>query len=273
MTLEDRRTKKLRRCGPADPEAAHHIAGSTTSPLEEKRVNVARFLCLGCTLRPDSRDPFSLVPAACTAGTRARRATAFRIYKLKMGCPPRGSGVVCAARRMAPHGAADSPSSNKVRCPVFLAPFSERPFSQADRPSPRAFQGRAGHRASHGANAIHKLGPEEDVGVVEHPLLERHDDELRVGEVALEHRADVLRVGQVQRGIDLVQDVHGCRFEEKHGQHEGEGNERPLSAAELRQRVFPNCSKSHADLQSLHHRLSFWWLQLRCGAGKQGRKD
>ena len=57
-------------------------------------------------------------------------------------------------------------------------------------------------------HAIHELRPEDDVRVVEHALLERDDDELRRLEVGAEHHADVLRVRQVEGGIDLVQNIH-----------------------------------------------------------------
>ena len=71
----------------------------------------------------------------------------------------------------------------------------------------RAGQGRGAlagvGRAGDGRDAIHKLGPEDDVGVAEHALLQRHHDELGVGEVRLDHAPDVLRVAQVQRSIHL----------------------------------------------------------------------
>lgn len=43
--------------------------------------------------------------------------------------------------------------------------------------------------------------------------------------VRLEHVADVLRVRQVQRSVDLVQDVERGRLEEQQGQDEGQSNQ------------------------------------------------
>jgi hypothetical protein len=55
-----------------------------------------------------------------------------------------------------------------------------------------------------GGHPVHKLGAEEDVGVVKHPVLERDDDELGAPEVSLQHVADVLGVTQVQGRVHLV---------------------------------------------------------------------
>ena len=56
------------------------------------------------------------------------------------------------------------------------------------------------------------LGAENDVCVVEHALLQRHNDELRLWKVRADHAADVLRVAQIQRGIHLIQDVDWRRL-------------------------------------------------------------
>lgn len=59
---------------------------------------------------------------------------------------------------------------------------------------------------------------EEHVRVREEALLERDDDELRALEARAEELADVLRVRQVERGVDLVQDVHrrGLELQQRH---------------------------------------------------------
>ena len=49
---------------------------------------------------------------------------------------------------------------------------------------------------------------EENVCVHEEALIERENDYLCAVEACAEERADVLCVGQVKRGIDLVEDVH-----------------------------------------------------------------
>ena len=63
------------------------------------------------------------------------------------------------------------------------------------------------------ASVIAEPRAEEHVGVGEEALLERDDDELR---------ADVLGVGQVERGVDLVEDVHRRWFElqQRHDQRQ-----------------------------------------------------
>lgn len=43
---------------------------------------------------------------------------------------------------------------------------------------------------------------------------------LRVSKVCAQHLSNVLGVRQVQGGVDLIQDVDGSGFEQKHGQDE-----------------------------------------------------
>jgi hypothetical protein len=66
-------------------------------------------------------------------------------------------------------------------------------------PSVLALDG-TGHRG----HPVHKLGAEENVGVVEHAVLEGHDYELGAPEVGLEHVADVLGVTEVQCSVHFV---------------------------------------------------------------------
>lgn len=66
----------------------------------------------------------------------------------------------------------------------------EAPGSCGITPSPRVT--RAIHGAPDGADAVDKLRPEDDVGVVEHAFLERDHDELARAEMGLEHGANVL---------------------------------------------------------------------------------
>ena len=67
---------------------------------------------------------------------------------------------------------------------------------------------------------------EEYVRVREQALLERDDDELRAAEARAEEGANVLRVRQVKRGVDLVEDVDWCWLELQERQDEGERDER-----------------------------------------------
>lgn len=54
---------------------------------------------------------------------------------------------------------------------------------------------------------------EDAVGVLEHAVLQGHHDELGALEASLDQATDVLGVGQVQRGVDLVENVHWRRLE------------------------------------------------------------
>lgn len=48
---------------------------------------------------------------------------------------------------------------------------------------------------------------------------------LGVPEMCAQHLSNVLCVRQIQGGIHLVQDVDGSRFEQQHGQDEGQGHQ------------------------------------------------
>ena len=51
--------------------------------------------------------------------------------------------------------------------------------------------------------SIDEFGAEDHVGVLEHALLQRHDNELRMFEVVFDHGANVLGVAQIKRRIHL----------------------------------------------------------------------
>ena len=58
------------------------------------------------------------------------------------------------------------------------------------------------------------------VRILEHSIFQAHDDELRALELRLDETSNVLRVRQVESGVDLVQDVHRCRLELEQGHDE-----------------------------------------------------
>lgn len=48
---------------------------------------------------------------------------------------------------------------------------------------------------------------EENIGILEQTLFETDDQELACFEVLFYHKADILSVAQIKRGVDLIQDV------------------------------------------------------------------
>lgn len=101
--------------------------------------------------------------------------------------------------------------------------------------------------ACDGGHAIDKLRLKEDIGVREHAILQGHHHKLqgenlniitvcflkpllqlcvhvlphlRVPKMCAQHLSNVLCVGQIQGGINLVEDVDWSGFEKKHGQDE-----------------------------------------------------
>jgi hypothetical protein len=61
--------------------------------------------------------------------------------------------------------------------------------------------------------AVAEFGLEQDIRVCEETFLQRNDNELRAFESRSEELANVLGMGQIEGGVDLVEDVHGCRLE------------------------------------------------------------
>lgn len=58
---------------------------------------------------------------------------------------------------------------------------------------------------------------EDAVGILEHAILQGHHDELRALEASLDQATNVLGMGQIQRGVDLVENVHWRGFELQEG--------------------------------------------------------
>lgn len=77
-------------------------------------------------------------------------------------------------------------------------------------------------------SSVSEARPEEHVRVREEALLERDDDELRALEARSEQLPDVLRVRQVEGGVNLVQNVHRRGLELQQGHDEGERDKRPV---------------------------------------------
>lgn len=71
------------------------------------------------------------------------------------------------------------------------------------------------------AGTLGEASAENAVGVLEHAVLQTDNDELGALEASLDQATDVLRVRQVQRGVDFVQDVHGGGLELQQGHDEG----------------------------------------------------
>lgn len=54
---------------------------------------------------------------------------------------------------------------------------------------------------------------EQHVGIGKQTFFQRNHDELTAFEPISEQLTDMLRMLQVESGVDLVEDVHWCRFE------------------------------------------------------------
>ncbi|KAI3480486.1 hypothetical protein L1887_57332 [Cichorium endivia] len=186
--------------------------------------------------------------------------------------PPRRFQQLLARRRLRRH----QTSARATRAPGRLAPLARRRV-------------RVGvllvHLVGGGGGAVGIDGPldetgavpearaEEHVGVGKEPFLERHDDKLAAPEPVAEELANVLRVAQVERRIDLVQDVHRRRLELQQTHDEAERNQTPLPARQLGQTLLPHGAQTHLDLESLRQLLPLRRLQLGRIARQQLAKD
>lgn len=82
------------------------------------------------------------------------------------------------------------------------------------------------HRPCDCRDTIDKLGPINDVCIVEEAVLVAYHQELGLGEMLLDHPPYVLAVVEVQGRVHLVEDVEGRRLEpaeEREREKGGEG--------------------------------------------------
>mmetsp|Transcript_46939 Transcript_46939/g.102052 ORF Transcript_46939/g.102052 Transcript_46939/m.102052 type:complete len:216 (-) Transcript_46939:2790-3437(-) len=77
-------------------------------------------------------------------------------------------------------------------------------------------------------------------------------------------------MAQIKGCINLIEDVHRSWLEKEERQHQGEGQKRPLSAAELRQGLLPDPVESDLDLQALG--LIHTLRRLELGAGLRQKR-
>ena len=64
-------------------------------------------------------------------------------------------------------------------------------------------------------------GPENPIGILEHPVFQADNDELGALEPSLYQPTNILSVRQIQRCIDFVEDVHWRRFKLQESHYEG----------------------------------------------------
>jgi hypothetical protein len=123
---------------------------------------------------------------------------------------------------------------------------------------------------------------EEHIGIRKKAFFKRNDDELRAFEPRAEQLTDMLGMGQVQGCVNLIQNIHGCRLELKQGHDEGKSNQgsilfwsicfvyfllvvlenAPLSTTQFSQTLFPHCTKSNLNFQTIHEILTIGRLKF-----------
>lgn len=123
-----------------------------------------------------------------------------------------------------------------------------------------------GGKRLNNTGALAESCTEDAVGILEHAVLQGHHNELRTLEACLDKATDVLGMRQIQRGIDLIENVHWRRFElqERHDQGQSDqgsvqqrsaartqenwaGECIPLSSTQLRQTLLPDLTQRHLD--------------------------
>ena len=83
------------------------------------------------------------------------------------------------------------------------------------------------------ARAIHK----DAVRVREHAVLQTDDDELTSAEARPDQATDVLGVGEIESGVDFVENVHGCWGVLEQREDKGEGDEGSRGIVSLKLRM------------------------------------
>ena len=79
----------------------------------------------------------------------------------------------------------------------------------------------------------------------------------------------MLGMREIESGVDFVQNVHWSRFELEQGHDQRKGDERSLSAAELRQTLLPDSAKLNLDLEPSCDVAALCILQFGTIAGEQ----
>eukprot|EP00966_Prymnesium_polylepis_P106381 2463955-Prymnesium_polylepis.2 len=164
------------------------------------------------------------------------------------------------------------------------------------------------HRAGDRGDAIDELRTEDHIGIVEHALFVRDDKELRLLEMRLDHRPNVLprgaprtpmrdttslahesgawvckkadggkcpylRVLQIKGRVDLVKDVDGRGLETEQCEDQRQSDQRALAATERLQALLPHLPHGHLDDEPLLGAATFRRLEHRLGGGQQRVED
>lgn len=82
----------------------------------------------------------------------------------------------------------------------------------------------------HHTNDTGPLGeprPKHTIRILEHPILQTNHHELTPLEPRLDQAPNVLRMRQIQRSINLVEDIHRSGLELQQREDEGEGDQGP----------------------------------------------
>jgi len=114
--------------------------------------------------------------------------------------------------------------------------------------SQRALRGGGGTYFNN-ACTVSELSPEQHVGIIKQAVLQTDHNKLRILEPILEQLPDMLGMGEIESGIDFVQNVHWSGFELEQGHNQGEGDEGSLSAAEFCQALLPDGTNLNLDLE------------------------
>lgn len=95
---------------------------------------------------------------------------------------------------------------------------------------------RSRQRLNH-TRTLTKSRSENPVGVYEHAVFQRDDDELRTLESSLDESTDILCVREIEGCINLVENVHWCWLELQECHDEGDCDER---SAQCQQSLISN---------------------------------
>ena len=145
----------------------------------------------------------------------------------------------------------------------------------------------------YGGHAVDKLCSKQNISIVEHAVFKRNYYELKFKQILinwqikiffkkifylgmfkvfLDHQADVLSVRGIQGGVHLVQNVQRRRLIQQKRQNEWQGDKRALPTAQLIQRLLPNITERHLELDTFQQSVLVARLKFGERTWQQGLK-
>ena len=118
-----------------------------------------------------------------------------------------------------------------------------------------------------------KPGAKDPIRVLKHAVLQTHHNKLTTLEPSLDQPTNILRMAQIQRRIDLIQDIHGRGFELQESEDQGESDEGALATGKFGEGLLPDFAQGDFDLEAVGDGFVFWGVEFGKTAWEQVGED